>query len=156
MLYELLPQLGRDGLRYMPHQCELVTSADCAVVTWTGTQDVKAALAFVAELSNFPEVQTGRHRLYDLRDADINLSAAERRLIVDLARQDDELHGERKVVFLVDRDLTYGLMRMFILFAGELKADMHVTRDPDEAKARVGLPGQYVLPADRQQARVRG
>ena len=140
----------------MPYQCELLKRANCVVVTWTGTLDVMAALAFVAELTNCPEAQTGLHRLHDLRDADINLSASEMRLTVFLSQQDDELQGERKVVFLVDRGYTYGLMRMLIVFAGKLKADMDVTRDPDEAKAWAGLTGQYVLPADRQQVRARG
>ena len=64
-------------------------------------------------------------------------------------RDRDGLHGKRRVAFVVDDDVSYGVLRMAVGHSVLAQFELRVVRDQDEAKEWIGLSTDYVLPADR-------
>ncbi len=106
-------------------------------------------MVFYREFTEAPGFRVGMSRFYDLRRTRLALTARELGALSARIQQDEHKHGERKVVFLTGNDLTFGVVRQFIVTAAPLAVDYHISRDADEAKHRVGLSPGYVLPADR-------
>ena len=77
------------------------------------------------------------------------MSAAELDYVSTWLQQQESRHAARKVAFIVADDLTFGVLRQFVVSAARLKADYTVVRDPEAAKAWVGVDPDRVLPFDR-------
>ena len=135
----------------MAYTYEFVESADCIVVTWSGRVSAEGFMEFYQELEVDPKLHPGMLKLYDFRGADVDLSAQDMEEINRRVLEIDEKKGagQRRVAALATRDVTFGLGRMFQAIGDEIRASIHVTRDAGEAKEWVGLPSDYVLPADR-------
>ncbi len=109
-------------------------------------------MEFYQELEVDPKLHPGMLKLYDFRGADVtDVSAQDMEEINRRVIEIDEKKGagQRRVAVLATRDVTFGLGRMFQAIGDEIRASIHVTRDAEEAKEWVGLPSDYVLPADR-------
>ena len=98
-----------------------------------------------------PKLHPGMPKLYDFRGAEVDMSAQDMKEISSRVLTIDKRQGaaQRRVAALATSDITFGLGRMFQAIGDEIKASIHVTRDAEEAKEWVGLPSDYVLPADR-------
>ncbi len=138
---------GQDAA--MPYSYEFVEPATCVVVTWQGKLSVDEFLVFYAELGRHEDFRPELNRLYDWRDAIIDLSTNELRTISSGIGRDDESHGPRKVAMLLHNDLDFGIMRIFSALADRLAAVLLVTRDSAKAKSWVGLMPDHMLPHDR-------
>lgn len=133
----------------MTLQWEVVSTANCVVVAWNDAFDADEYLSFYSDFSNVPEFQVHLSRLYDLRQTRIPMKLGDLRNLSINIQRDEDRDGKRSVVFLVDSDLNFGLIRQFITTAAILSADYHLCRDPVEAKRYVGLDPEYVLIPDR-------
>ncbi len=135
----------------MPYIYEVVESVDCVVVTWLERVSAEGFMQFYQELETNPKLHPGMPKLYDFRGAGADMSAQDMRNIRSrvLAIDKNQSAGSRKVAALVTEDITFGLGRMFQAIGDEIQASIHVTRDAEDAKEWVGLPSDYVLPADR-------
>ena len=131
------------------YRIEIFDDENVAVVTWTGDLTPSNFGAFYRVLAAYPGFRENLNRLYDFRGTSLNLSLDDFRSIFQNLRRSDDRHGDRKVAFLVRRDLHFGLMRMFMSVAEPLRADMGVFRDAGKAKAWLGLPAVFRLPANR-------
>ncbi len=93
-------------------------------------------------------------RLHDFRGTKASVSVESLIRIIRHIRRRAASEGPKiqNIVILVSTALGYGLTRLFLAYAGAkgLSADWQVTKVADIAKARVGLPADYVLPRDRQ------
>ena len=130
-------------------QWEIVASANCVVVTWDQRFDLDEYMAFYRRFAEAEEFRPGMCRLYDLRRTRLSLSLDELYRLTARIQQEEHKHGERRVVFLVESDLNFGIVRQFIATAAPLAVDYHMTRDLAEAKRLSGLATDYTMPGDR-------
>lgn len=133
----------------MALEWEIVSTANCIVVSWNDDFDADEYLSFYRDLSNAPDFQPHLSRLYDLRQTRIPMKLDDLRSLSVNIQRDEDKHGKRRVVFLVDSDLNFGLIRQFVTTAAILSADYHISRDSIEAKRFAGLDPEYVLIPDR-------
>lgn len=95
--------------------------------------DLAAAFDQVLDHADFAP---GMNTLWDLRSARMHaLSAADVRRIVAHAGRRRERRGRGRVAIVAERDIDYGMSRMFELFAAEqLPTPVMVFRDVEDAK----------------------
>ncbi len=125
------------------YDIEINCAKNIAVVTWSGDLTMSAFLTFTKEFLEHPDFRKDLDRLYDFRDAKIDLQSDQFRTIYKALQDDDAVHGKRKVAFLVAKNFDFGLMRMFSSIADRLSADMAVFRDRNEANTWLGLPSSF-------------
>lgn len=137
----------------MSFDFEFVKSPGCAVVTWTGVVTVADFADYYEVLAIHPKPYGGLPKLYDFRNATIDLSDEELLVLAQHISKLDDLHGrhERKVAMLVESDAAFETLRKYEVVCERLQinAEFHVTKDIDEAKAWAAISPDYVLPADR-------
>jgi len=133
----------------MAHQWEIVEAANCVVVTWGKSFDIGEYLGFYADFMAHSDFHPGINRLYDLRATRMAMSVSELKELTDQLQQSEHRQGRRQVVLLVSDDLSFGVMRQFVVTAAPLDVDYHVTRSVDEARSLLALPADYALPTKR-------
>ena len=133
----------------MTYTYEFLSEAGCFVVTCSGRVSAQDMLELVVALESHPEFRPGLNRLVDFRSATMFLSAEQVAAISREIRDRDGLHGKRRVAFVVDDDVSYGVLRMAVGHSVLAQFELRVVRDQDEAKEWIGLSTDYVLPADR-------
>ena len=132
----------------MSYHCDFLPESQTIVVRWNDVLTAESFIDFLSVLVAHPDFRSNMNRLYDFRSATIELTTTGLRSIKSEIQDLDEAHGDRRVAFLVHRDLAYGMMRMFTAIAENLRAEMGVFRDEAEAKAWIGLPVELELPLD--------
>ncbi len=133
----------------MPYTYEFVDEAnDCIVATWHDSHTPEEFLAFYNEILEHPKFRVGLNRLVDFRGVRINLSPDQIEQLKTGVGPADYKHGRRKVAMLVGDDLSFGIMRQYMIAVAPENVAWFLTRDAEKARAWVGLPAGYVLPAD--------
>ncbi|MGE3276125.1 MAG: hypothetical protein AB7O67_13510 [Vicinamibacterales bacterium] len=83
-----------------------------------------------------PEFRRGMNALWDLRDAHLAVSVDEVRAAVDVYSSTlDERGTNHSVAYVVNRDVDFGVLRMFEAYAGRLPYEAGVFRTLPEAEA---------------------
>ena len=93
-----------------------------------------------------PGFRPGLDRLWDQRDCRIELSTAEIRWLADAWRAADAAHGRRRVAYLVENPVSWGLNRMFEALRGSSAASFGLFRSFPEARDWLGLPADFADP----------
>ena len=137
----------------MALEWEILVDANCVVVTWRGAFDLDEYMTFYEQLAEHPDFQPTISRIYDMRGTRYGMSPAELSTVSARLQQQEPRHSKRKVAFIVGDDLTFGVLRQFVVSAASLQADYTVVRDPKAAKAWVGLDPDHTLPFDRDPER---
>ncbi len=133
----------------MPYTFEFVRSPGAYVITWSVEWTVDDLRSCLADLRADPNFRLGLNRLHDLRTVSIRLNSKQVAAVSQGLEAEDDKHGDRRVAYFVGDDITYGVLRMAVGHGILMRAQQWVMRNADEAKDWVGLPADYVLPADR-------
>lgn len=101
-----------------------------------GPLTVERVEAAIAETRQTPGFHRRSHTVWDLREADLADAPVEdlRRVVAINARFGDQRAGARSAL-RVARDVDYGIVRMFQVFAEKLPQTFRVFRAPEEAIA---------------------
>lgn len=106
-----------------------------------GVADPEALLAFAAETVKHPEFVRGMNTIWNLREAELShLSSVDFRRSRSLPRAPLAVRGQARVVIVTGNDLTYGLVRMFLGYAGLEHFDYHVVHTIPDAYRLLDIP----------------
>ncbi len=114
---------------------------DCIFEKWSGVVMAHEIIAFNRELAQDPDYRLGLNRLVDMRGVTIEAPSDEiSEMATEAIKKRDASEGQRKGAILVDRDLEYGLVRMFDAMSDLTQSEVRPFRRLDEAMAWLGLP----------------
>jgi len=116
----------------MPIEIETESDTGVAVATGSGVlrlAEAKAAAATLWETRGWP----GRSVVWDLRAAETLRESSEVRDIADFVRKHQPTPPPERVAFVVERDVEFGMARMFQVYREDSATDFRVFRDYDEA-----------------------
>jgi len=107
------------------------------LVTFTvnGKVTYEGLIKALEEMLDDPNFRKGANNLWDFRNVDSDrLTSVDIRGFASFIEKNKERRGEGyKVVFVVARDVDFGLARMYEAFAGRLPFTVMVCRSMDEA-----------------------
>ncbi len=98
------------------------------VIRFDVEAEFKHLLQAMAEIDTIPDSEL---ELWDLDDPGIKLSASEIRSLAEFAQH--KKHRPRKTAVLVNDDLSFGLIRMYMVYREQPKTDTRVFRNKGEA-----------------------
>ena len=105
-----------------------------------GVADPEAVLAFATETVKHPEFVSGMNTIWNLDGADLShLSSSDFRRSRSVPRAPAAQRGSARVVIVTGDALSYGLVRMFMAYAGLEHLDYHVVNTMSEAFELLGI-----------------
>ena len=116
----------------MPFSVRFVPEADLVVATCSGTLQLNDATLGVTVLWDNPEWK-GKPVVWDLRSAQLDVRGSEVGEIAKYILEHQPAIPPPRVAFVTDRDVDYGLVRMFQVFRRHPSTQVEVFRDYDEA-----------------------
>ena len=133
----------------MSYHCDFLPESQTIVVRWNDVLTAESFIDFLSVLVAHPDFRSNMNRLYDFRSATIELTTTGLRSIKSEIQDLDEAHGDRRVAFLVHRDLAYGMMRMFTAIAALLSVipTWFKFKVPDEAVEPPGMDASEAVPS---------
>jgi len=101
------------------------------------------------------EIRPGLNRLWDERNCIIDVTAADLADLADRWAVNDHLHGERRLAYLINRNVAWGFNRMFEArrSTSDTRVSYELFTDYAEAKVWLGLPADLADPAQLVQGR---
>lgn len=109
-------------------------------VRMVGRVDDAELVRFARELSEDPEVPTGRRELIDLREVEASDVTTEAiRQVAGAFRSQDKTHYETRVALVAASDLGFGLGRMYQAFRDDAPIHLQVFRELEKALAWLGI-----------------
>jgi len=103
-----------------------------AIATCSGVLRPKDAQEGVAALWNNPS-WLGKAAIWDFREAEFDLSAPDARGLAQFVLERQPETPPERVAFVTQRDVDYGMARMFEVFREDPLTEFSVFRDYDEA-----------------------
>ena len=119
----------------MPIHRSIDTESNLVTLVCSGTLKKGAIKTAFLEMLNDPAFQPGTNVLWDFRG--IEAEAPSEKAIVSFSAMVKENQARRgsgyKVAMIVDRELYFGLIRMYQAYSGELPFDLMIFRSMKEA-----------------------
>ncbi len=130
----------------MAHIIKFEPKLGCVFVRFSGLVALRELEMARAELEAMPGFRPGLDRLWDQRDCRIELSTEEVRWLADAWRAAEAVHGRRRVAYLVEDPVAWGLNRMFEALRDSTAASFGLFRSFPEARDWLGLPADFADP----------
>lgn len=136
-------------VREVPHRIHFDDENSVIVVRYWGDVGRTELDEVRVEIESSPHFRPGLDRVWDERSCRIDVSSDDLRYLADRWAERNELHGERRLAYLVSRDLTWGFNRQFESWrdAHGVHVAANLFRDFDELKEWLGLPADLPDPA---------
>ncbi len=100
------------------------------------------------EIEADPAFRPGLNRIWDERDCNIDLTHEELAALAESWTAAGASHGKRKLVYLVNEDLSWGFNRVFEAYRQNPDLEYRLFRDYAEAKRWLGLPEDLADPRE--------
>lgn len=128
----------------MPHRYDIDDAERCLRARWTGRLSAVELEASVGKIEADPAYRTGLNRMFDLREAQVDLPMFELRAIAAVESQLAERNCYRRTAIIVADDLSYGTMRVVASLADLAEASYQIFQNRDAALAWLGTTADEV------------
>ncbi len=113
----------------------------CVFIKWIGRFTFDEFKIYFQQLENHPDFRANLNRIYDYREADIDLPAHAVRELADFDKSIYDVQGDRSAVLLIGpSELAFGIVRMYIALAEDSRSENRVARTFEQARTMLGLP----------------
>lgn len=112
----------------------VLPGSSSAMVTCTGSLALGDAMQAARQLWQHPD-WGGRVVVWDLRAASFDVSSPEVRELARFVLENQPVPPPRRVALVTERDVDFGLARMFEMWRDDPATELRVFRDVDEALA---------------------
>lgn len=130
----------------MPIVYSVLEDERLVITDWSGSVDDDEAVAAYERLYVEPSWKPGFDELADLRTCDLNgITTAGLKRIAEVATAAAGTVTSR-VAAITDRELSYGLVRMYELLSAESPETVQIFHDPAEAAKWLGVAVEVVAP----------
>lgn len=130
----------------MSHRYLIDPQSNVIVVRYWGVVNSNELDQVRVEIEADPLLKPGMNRVWDERDCDIKVTSQELAGLAQAWADNFALHGERKLAYLVNEDLSWGFNRVFEAHMDSEERSYQLFRDYGEAKAWLGLPADLADP----------
>ena len=90
-------------------------------------------------IMNHPDFRPGLNGIADLRNSDLNTFSADVKRIAELLVEYRDKTGPSRTAVLVSNDVTFGMTRVFQVFAEQSSVETAIFRDMEEAVQWLGV-----------------
>ena len=109
-------------------------------VTFEGSLADEDLVKYAHQATGDANIPSGHDELVDLRGAEEgNVNSHTLQQIADLFTRGDKSPEQSRVAIVAERDIAYGLSRMYQAFRSDSPLDLRVFREMNEARAWLGL-----------------
>lgn len=131
----------------MPYSLKMDEALGLVIARFEGTVDAAQLDRIRGEIEAHPDFRPGLDRIWDERNADLEVTGDQIRSLADRWNQSTVDHGRRRVGYLVSEGLRWGLNRQFESQRGDADVQYRIFTAWPELRAWLELPEDMPDPA---------